>query len=55
MMGYQSNYQHKLFVTGFNLDKRIRKGHILRKILEKIDFNFIYGEVKDAVKRYKNK
>lgn len=48
MMGYQSNYQHKLFVTGFNLDKRIRKGHILRKILEKIDFNFIYGEVKDT-------
>lgn len=48
MMGYQSNYQHKLFVTGFNLDKRIRKGHILRKILEKIDFNFIYKEVKDA-------
>ena len=48
MMGYQSNYQHKLFVTGFNLDKRIRKGHILRKILEKIDFNFICGEVKDT-------
>ncbi len=48
MMGYQSNYQHKLFVAGFNLEKRIRKNHILRKILEKIDFNFIYKEVKEA-------
>ena len=42
MMGRQYDYQHKLFMTGFNLDKRVRKDHILRKILEKIDFNFIY-------------
>jgi len=48
MMGYQPDYQHKLFVTGFNLGKRIRKDHILRKILKKIDFDFIYGEVKDS-------
>ncbi len=48
MMGYQSYFQHKLFVVGFNLEKRIRKNHILRKILEKIDFNFIYKEVKDS-------
>jgi transposase len=45
MMGYQSDYQHKLFITGFNLEKRIPKNHILRKILEKIDFDFIYKEV----------
>ena len=32
MMGRQLVYQHKLFVTGFNLDKRIRKDHILRNI-----------------------
>jgi transposase len=48
MMGYQSSFQNKLFVMGFNLEKRIRKNHILRKILEKIDFNFIYKEVKDS-------
>jgi transposase len=48
MMGHQSDYQHKLFITGFNLDKRIPKDHILRKISEKIDFDFIYNEVKDT-------
>jgi len=48
MMGRQSDYQHKLFVTGFNLDKRIRKDHILRKIAEKIDFDFIYNEVEET-------
>jgi len=46
-MGYQPFYQHKFFVTGFNLDERVRKDHILRKILEAIDFDFIYKEVKD--------
>ena len=48
MMGHQRDYQHKLFVNGFNLDKRIRKDHILRKIAEKIDFDFTYKEVKDT-------
>ena len=43
MMGYQPDYQHKLFVTGFNLNNRIRNDHPLRKIQEKIDFRFIYG------------
>jgi transposase len=47
-MGRQPPYQHKFFVSGFNLDKRIRKDHILRKIAEKIDFDFIYEEVKDS-------
>jgi len=45
MMGRQPDFQHKLFITAFNLDKRIRKDHILRKISEKIDFSFIYKEV----------
>jgi len=45
MMGHQSNYQHKPFLTNFNLEKRICKDHILRKITEKIDFDFIYKEV----------
>jgi len=48
MMGRQPPYQHKFFVSGFNLDKRIRKDHILRKIAEKIDFDFIYEEVRDS-------
>ena len=48
MMGRQGDYQQKLFVTGFNLDKRIRKDHPLRKIHEKIDFDFIYKEAEDT-------
>jgi len=48
MMGRQTDYQNKFFITGFNLDKRIRNDHPLRKILEKIDFDFIYKEVKDS-------
>ena len=48
MMGYQPSFQHKLFVMGFNLEKRIRKDHILRKIVEKIDFDFIYKEVNNT-------
>ena len=47
MMGHQSDYQHKFFITGFNLEKRIRNDHPLRKIKEKVDFDFIYKEVKD--------
>lgn len=47
-MGRQADYQHKLFITGFNLDERIHKDHILRKISEKIDFDFIYEEVEDT-------
>ncbi len=41
MIGYQHDYQHKLFVTGFNLENRFRKDHILRKISEEVDFDFI--------------
>jgi hypothetical protein len=46
MMGQQKDYQHKFFITGFNLDKRVPQDHILRKIHEQIDFDFIYKEVK---------
>ena len=48
MMGYQSNFQPKLFYFNVNLDRRVPQNHILRKINEKIDFNFIYKEVRDA-------
>jgi transposase len=48
MMGNQEGFQPKLFYHQINLDQRVPQGHILRKIQEKIDFDFIYGEVKDT-------
>ena len=54
MMGRQPDYQNKLFVTGFNLENRIRKEHPLRKIDEEIDFDFIYKEVEDTYGRKGN-
>lgn len=48
MMGHQFDYQQKLFVTGFNLEKRIRRDHILRKIAQTFDCDFIYQEAKDT-------
>ena len=47
MMGRQSDTQQKLFYTCLNLDKRIRKDHVLRKISSHIDFDFIYKQVED--------
>ena len=47
MMGRQSKVQNKLFYTAINLEQRVRKNHILRKVKLKIDFDFIYHEVKD--------
>jgi len=48
MMGYQSNLQPKLFYYNVNLERRVPQNHILRKINEKIDFTFIYKEVRDT-------
>jgi transposase len=48
MMGHQESFQPKLFYQQINLDQRVPETHILRKIQEKIDFDFIYGEVKDT-------
>lgn len=48
MMGHQEGFQSKLFYHQINLDQRVPQGHTLRKIQEKIDFDFIYGEVKDT-------
>lgn len=45
MMGRQPDAQQKLFYTCLNLEKRIRKDHILRKIAQLIDFEFIYRQV----------
>ncbi len=47
LVGYQTRVQNKLFYTNLNLDQRIRRDHILRKINAHIDFDFIYNEVKD--------
>ena len=46
-MSYQNPPQGKLFYIGVNIDKRIRQNHLLRKIKEQIDFEFIYKEVED--------
>ncbi len=48
MMGQEKPSQDKLFSYDVNLDKRVRKNHVLRKIDEVIDFNFIYDEVGDC-------
>ena len=44
----QSPSQNILFHYGINLDKRIRANHPLRKVIELIDFDFIYDDVKDC-------
>ena len=46
MMGNQPGFQPKLFYHQINLEQRVPKDHLLRKIQEKIDF--IYAEVKDT-------
>ena len=48
MMGRQPKVQKSLFYTKFNLDRRIRQEHILRKIDKHINFEFIYEQVKDT-------
>ena len=48
MMGYQSGVQNKCIYTAINIDERVRKNHILRRISEIIDFDFIYDEVKNT-------
>ena len=47
MMGRQKRVQKKLFYTKLNLDQRVPKDHILRKVAKYIDFDFIYKEVED--------
>jgi transposase len=45
MMGRQDEPQGKLFTVGFSLEKRVRKDHLLRRIAQTVDFEFIYDEV----------
>jgi transposase len=48
MMGQERGIQPKLFYHQINVEQRVPKDHTLRKIQEKIDFDFVYGEVKDT-------
>lgn len=48
MMGKQGQRQDQLFIPGINLEKRVRKDHPLRKVKQKIDFDFTYEEVEDT-------
>jgi transposase len=48
MMGYQNRPHENLFQYHIYLEDRVRRDHPLRKMRELIDFDFIYGEVKDV-------
>ncbi len=48
MMSRQKKVQNQLFYSAINLEQRVRKDHILRKVKSHIDFDFIYNEVKDT-------
>ncbi len=48
MMGRESPPQASLFYTGINLEKRVRSDHVLRKVARLVDFDFVYGEVKES-------
>ena len=49
MMGRESPPQASLFYTGINLEKRIRSDHVLRKVAQLVDIDFVYTEVKEAI------
>jgi transposase len=48
MMGQQTGIQPKIFYHHMNLEQRVPRTHLLRRIQEQIDFNFIYAEVRDT-------
>ncbi len=48
MMGYKKDVQNGLFYYGLNLEQRVRKSHLLRRIVEVVDFDFTYEEVKET-------
>lgn len=45
-MGFQQEPQNSLFSFNVNLEKRVRSNHPLRKVLNAVDFDFSYSEVK---------
>jgi transposase len=48
MMGRERPPQASLFYTRINLEKRVRSDHVLRKVARLVDFEFVYGEVKES-------
>jgi transposase len=48
MMGQQTGIQPKIFYPHLNLEQRVPRTHLLRRIQEEIDFEFIYAEVRDT-------
>ena len=48
MMGRETGKQPKLFYYDVSLEERITENHILRRINSKLDFDFIYKEVKQS-------
>jgi transposase len=48
MMGHQPGFQPKLFHYHINLEEKIPQDHVLRKIRNRIDFDFVCDEVKDT-------
>ena len=47
MMGKVRKSQENLFYYGFNLERRVPKDHVLRRVLKKVDFSFVREQVKD--------
>ena len=48
MMGKQAPQDAKLFYYDISLERRIPKNHLLRKIKDILDFDFVYPLVKDC-------
>ncbi len=49
MMGRQPPAQPSLFYTGINLEKRVRSDHVLRKVAQVVDFEFVYSQVEQSI------
>ncbi len=47
MMGKVRKRQEDLFHYGFNLERRVPKDHVLRRVLKKVDFRFVREQVRD--------
>ena len=43
MMGRDEPPQRLLFYTGINLEKRVQREHVLRKVARLMDFDFVWG------------
>jgi transposase len=48
MMGEQTGLQPKIFYPQMNLQQRVPRTHLLRRIQGQMDFNFIYAEVRET-------